>query len=186
MPNVAPKNGIESKPKMTDKPTTEQERNAAVALAKWLGTSEMPANRLQGFYRESPDLKAVVQAVEKGRLTGVKALCDKNSDIISYRVDGRLPILFSVPDDKSNAPTELASNPSADIESDAIKSLRSDLERMSAELASAKEVYTQILSIVKKSGRGCQRAPLMNLALRRKRQPSLCYKDISALDKHSW
>ena len=81
MPNGPIKSGIESKPKMTDKPTTEQERNAAVALAKWLGSSEMPANRLQGFYRESPDLKAVVQAVETGRLTGVKALCTKNSDV---------------------------------------------------------------------------------------------------------
>ena len=150
MPQDGKKAVSKERQSMTEKPTKEQERSAAVALAKWLGTSEYPANRLQGFYRESPELKAIVQSVETGKLLGVKALCTNHPDIISYRVDGRLPILFSVPDDKSNAPTELNSNPSSEIESEALKSLRAEIERVSAELAAAKEAYKEIISLVKR------------------------------------
>ena len=87
MPEDGKKAVSKERQSMTEKPTKEQERSAAVALAKWLGTSEYPANRLQGFYRESPELKAIVQSVETGKLSGVKALCTNHSDIISYRVD---------------------------------------------------------------------------------------------------
>ena len=146
--------------------TIQEERRAAEALAKWLGGNECDVKSLQGFYKDNPDLRDVVRGVQDGNLRGVKALCNKYTDLIGckwcrYR---RTQVLSAVTNETNpwfmrqsllGAPSPETGSAAAkaigaETESDAIKAIKAELERVSSELASTKEAFIKVLGLMKR------------------------------------